>query len=119
MTNYHKQAILKKTRKIQAKHSTQKKIQLKLVKKILTPLSTNLTLIKDFGPTHTEPIRSIAISPTEDLILTTSDDGSIKQWTIANGSIDHDYGKIHTDKIMSIAISNCGVFALSASFDKT
>ena len=67
---------------------------------------------------HTNLIRSLAIAPASDLLVSGSYDNSVNLWQISTGKLSRSL-KGHQDKVLSVAISPDGKQVVSASRDKT
>jgi WD40 repeat protein len=67
---------------------------------------------------HTAPIKSIAITPDSQTIVSASEDETIKLWNIKTGEYLQTL-KGHTDSVNSIAITPDGQSIVSGSDDKT
>lgn len=67
---------------------------------------------------HTEAVNSIAITPNAQILISGSDDKTIKIWNLISGEVVRTLTE-HNDAISSIAISPDGETFASGSWDKT
>jgi WD40 repeat protein len=73
-------------------------------------------MVLPFG--HTQDINSAVLSPKNNVVLTSSDDNSVKIWDIDTGKELLSFNK-HVKKVLSAKFNSAGDKVITASLDKT
>ncbi|KAF8720827.1 hypothetical protein RHS02_08964, partial [Rhizoctonia solani] len=68
---------------------------------------------------HTKAVRSVVFSPDGTLLLSGSEDMSVRVWRVSDGSAVTAPFRGHTDTVQSVAVSPDGILVASGSYDKT
>jgi len=86
------------------------------------PISAAATTYKDQVPTifeHSKTVWSLAFSPDNQLLASSSGDKTIKLWHLQSGELVRTFSGEHLDTVWSVAVSPDGQSVVSGSGDKT
>lgn len=67
---------------------------------------------------HQDRITAIAMNPDGERLISSSDDGTLKEWSLTTGKLIHTF-RGHTDKVYAVRITPSGDRAVSAARDNT
>jgi len=67
---------------------------------------------------HTDTVKSVCVTPDGSLIISGSDDKTIKIWNLKTGDVLNTL-ESHTGYVLSVCVNPDGSFIISGSGDKT